>query len=41
LSAVRLREWHDIHGQLAAMVGEQRWRVNQTEATYEQVHSAL
>ena len=23
------------------MVGEQRWRVNQTEATYEQVHSAL
>ncbi len=41
LSVNRLREWHDIHGQLAALVGEQGWRVNQTEATYEQVHSAL
>ncbi|HEY7803515.1 MAG TPA: DUF3418 domain-containing protein, partial [Orrella sp.] len=41
LSAARMREWHDIHGQLAALVGEQGWRVNQTEATYEQIHSAL
>lgn len=41
LSVPRLREWHDIHGQLAALAGEQGWRVNQTEATYEQVHSAL
>ena len=41
LSVNRLREWHDIHGQLAALVGEQGWRVNQTEATYEQIHSAL
>ena len=41
LSVPRLREWHDIHGQLAALVGEQGWRVNQTEATFEQIHSAL
>ncbi len=41
LSPSRLREWHDIHGQLAALVGQQGWRVNQTPATYEQVHSAL
>ena len=41
LSVARLREWHDIHGQLAALAGEQGWRVNQTEATFEQIHSAL
>jgi len=41
LSPVRLREWHDIHGQLAALVGEQGWRVNTIEATYEQLHMAL
>ena len=41
LSVPRLREWHDIHVQLSALVGEQGWRVNQTEATYEQIHAAL
>lgn len=41
LSPVRLREWHDVHSQLAALVGEQGWRVNQTEATFEQLHKAL
>lgn len=41
LSPLRLREWHDVHSQLAALVGEQGWRVNQTEATYEQLHKAL
>ncbi|MFD4837565.1 ATP-dependent RNA helicase HrpA [Achromobacter sp. NPDC058515] len=41
LSPIRLREWHDVHTQLAALVGEQGWRVNQTEATYEQLHLAL
>lgn len=41
LSPVRMREWHDIHGQLAALVGEQGWRLNQSEATYEQLHLAL
>ena len=33
LSPIRLREWHDVHTQLSALVGEQGWRVNQTEAT--------
>ena len=41
LSPIRLREWHDVHTQLAALVGEQGWRVNQLEATYEQLHMAL
>ncbi|MVW78921.1 ATP-dependent RNA helicase HrpA [Bordetella sp. 02P26C-1] len=41
LSPIRLREWHDVHTQLSALVGEQGWRVNQTEATYEQLHLAL
>ncbi|MFY2946684.1 ATP-dependent RNA helicase HrpA [Achromobacter xylosoxidans] len=41
LSPIRLREWHDVHTQLAALVGEQGWRVNQVEATYEQLHMAL
>ncbi|OZI49126.1 ATP-dependent RNA helicase HrpA [Bordetella genomosp. 5] len=41
LSPIRLREWHDVHGQLAAVVGEQGWRVNASEATYEQLHLAL
>lgn len=41
LSVPRLREWHDIHSQLTALVGQQGWRINQTEATYEQIHCAL
>ena len=41
LSPIRLREWHDVHSQLAALVGEQGWRVNTSEATYEQLHLAL
>lgn len=41
LSPNRLREWHDIHSQLHALVGEQGWRLNPTEATYEQIHCAL
>ena len=41
LSPVRLREWHDVHSQLAALVGEQGWRVNTLDATYEQTHMAL
>src|SRR3546814_20925941 len=40
LSPIRLREWHDVHTQLAALVGEQGWRLNQPEATYEQLHPA-
>ncbi|NLY64681.1 MAG: ATP-dependent RNA helicase HrpA, partial [Alcaligenaceae bacterium] len=41
LSPLRLREWHDVHTQLSSLVGEQGWRINQTEATYEQIHKAL
>src|SRR5690606_18281453 len=38
LSPLRLREWHDVHTQLAAVVGSEGWRVNQSAATVEQVH---
>jgi ATP-dependent helicase HrpA len=41
LSPLRLREWHDVHTQLAAVIGEQGWRLNATEATFEQLHMAL
>ncbi len=41
LSPLRLREWRDVHTQLASLVGEQRWRVNTLPATYEQTHMAL
>jgi len=41
LSPLRLREWRDVHSQLAALVGEQGWRVNTLDATYEQTHKAL
>lgn len=41
LSPARFREWRDIHTQLGALIKEQGWRANQTEATYEQVHQAL
>ncbi|NYE21660.1 ATP-dependent RNA helicase HrpA [Pigmentiphaga litoralis] len=41
LSPVRMREWHDIHAQLASVVGEQGWRLNEAPATLEQVHQAL
>ncbi|WBS01706.1 ATP-dependent RNA helicase HrpA [Pseudoduganella sp. SL102] len=41
LSQVRLREWRDVHSQLLTLVKEQGWRMNETPATYEQVHMAL
>ncbi|MBB5216892.1 ATP-dependent helicase HrpA [Parapusillimonas granuli] len=41
LSPLRLREWRDVHSQLASLVGEQGWRVNTLEAGYEQTHMAL
>src|SRR3546814_3034366 len=36
LSPVRLREWHDTHIQLLTLVREQGWRLNETDATFEQ-----
>ncbi|MDL2284210.1 ATP-dependent RNA helicase HrpA [Oxalobacter sp. OttesenSCG-928-P03] len=41
LSQLRLREWRDVHSQLLALVHEQGWRLNETPATYEQLHLAL
>jgi ATP-dependent helicase HrpA len=41
LSHRRLREWRDIHGQLAAVTGEMGLHANQTPASYEQIHRAL
>jgi ATP-dependent helicase HrpA len=41
LSPRRVREWIDVHGQLGALVGEQGWRLNESPATFEQVHLAL
>jgi ATP-dependent helicase HrpA len=41
LSYLRLREWHDLHGQLAAQVSEMNLRLNQAPGTFEQIHRAL
>ncbi|WP_338765651.1 ATP-dependent RNA helicase HrpA [Massilia sp. METH4] len=41
LSQLRLREWRDVHSQLLTLVKEQGWRMNETPATYEQMHLAL
>ncbi|HTH73637.1 MAG TPA: ATP-dependent RNA helicase HrpA [Trinickia sp.] len=41
LSHVRLREWRDVHSQLLTVVREHGWRLNESEATYEQIHLAL
>ncbi|HEX5344514.1 MAG TPA: ATP-dependent RNA helicase HrpA [Duganella sp.] len=41
LSQLRLREWRDVHSQLLTIVKEQGWRLNETPATYENLHLAL
>ncbi len=41
LNPNRLREWHEVHSQLMSIVGEQNWRLNTSEATYEQLHCSL
>ncbi|WP_374624729.1 ATP-dependent RNA helicase HrpA [Pandoraea sp.] len=41
LSQLRLREWRDVHSQLLTVVREQGWRINESEATYEQLHLSL
>jgi ATP-dependent helicase HrpA len=41
LSPRRVREWNDVHAQLATIVGELGWRANTTPATYEQLHVSL
>ena len=41
LSQRRLREWRDIHSQLASLCGELGLRENETPATEAQIHRAL
>ncbi len=41
LSPRRVREWREVHSQLAAIVGEMGWRANATPTTFEQVHLSL
>lgn len=41
LSASRVREWRDVYVQLRTIVDEHKWRMNESPATYEQVHRAL
>ncbi|NHL66816.1 ATP-dependent RNA helicase HrpA [Burkholderia ambifaria] len=41
LSHLRLREWRDVHSQLLTVVREHGWRLNEAEATHEQIHLAL
>jgi ATP-dependent helicase HrpA len=41
LSFLRLKEWRELHGQIAGIVGEMDFHPNTQEATYEQIHRAL
>ncbi|WP_025598777.1 ATP-dependent RNA helicase HrpA [Burkholderia sp. WSM2230] len=41
LSQLRLREWRDVHSQLLTVVREHGWRLNEADATFEQIHLAL
>ena len=41
LSVRRLREWSDVHGQLAEAVRELRWRAQDTPCGHEPLHRAL
>lgn len=41
ISPRRMREWIDVHGQLASRVKELNWRVNTSAATFEQLHLSL
>jgi ATP-dependent helicase HrpA len=41
LSHRRMREWRDIHGQLAALVRELDMKPNEEPASHEQIHRAL
>jgi len=41
ISPRRVREWREVHAQLASIVGELGWRLNTSAATFEQIHNAL
>ena len=41
VSPRRVREWRDVHSQLQTVVAEHGWKLNASEATYEQVHLSM
>jgi ATP-dependent helicase HrpA len=41
LSFLRLKEWRELHGQLAGIVADMELRPNDQEAGYDQIHRAL
>jgi ATP-dependent helicase HrpA len=41
ISIRRVREWRDVHSQLHTVVAEHGWRLNQSPATYEQIHLSM
>ena len=41
VSPRRVREWRDVHSQLQTVVAEHGWKLNQSEATYEQIHLSM
>ncbi len=41
LSALRMREWREVWGQLHAMVAELGWKENELPGTYEAIHKSL
>jgi ATP-dependent helicase HrpA len=41
LSVLRLKEWRELHGQLAGIVGEMDFKANEQDAEYDQIHRAL
>ncbi|MEO6276606.1 ATP-dependent RNA helicase HrpA [Roseateles sp.] len=41
ISIRRVREWRDVHSQLLTVVTEHGWRLNQSPATYEQLHLSM
>ncbi len=41
VSALRMQEWADVRHQLAQMLREQEFRINQVAASYEELHKAL
>lgn len=41
LSFLRLKEWRELHAQLLEIVSEMEFKLNEKEASYEQIHKAL
>jgi len=41
LSFLRLKEWRELHGQLLDIVTEMEFKLNEKEASFEQIHKAL